>query len=99
MGYLLSSAHRDGRSKAAFFTHYGFSVDQPEELVSALLRHVADHEVAKIEDSPFGTRYTVEGMLTAPDGRTPVIRSIWFIETGEQIPRFVPAYPLRRRSI
>jgi hypothetical protein len=97
VGYRLSSAHRDGRSKAAFFARYGFSADQPEELSSALLRHVADHEVAKVEDSPFGTRYTVEGVLAAPDGRAPIIRSVWFIEIGEQIPRFVTAYPLQRR--
>lgn len=34
----------------------------------ALLRHASDHEVTKIEDSPFGTRYVVEG-YTARTGR------------------------------
>ena len=97
-GYLLSLTHRDGRSKAEFLTRFGFSADSWEELAMALLRHAADHEVTKIEDSPFGTRYVVEGTLPAPDGRAPVICSIWFIETGAQIPRFVTAYPLRRRA-
>jgi hypothetical protein len=31
-----------------------------------------------------------------PDGRTPTIRSVWFIETGEEVPRFVTAYPLAK---
>jgi hypothetical protein len=96
-GYLLSTKHRDGRSKAEFFTRSGFSSDAWEDLVKALLRHAAENEVAKIEDSPFGTRYIIEGVLVAPDRRGAVVRSVWFIETGEQIPRFVTAYPLQRR--
>jgi len=97
-GYLLSPTHRDGRSKADFFTRFGFSADSWEELATALLRHAAEHEVTRIEDSPFGTRYVVEGALPAPDGRAPLLCSVWFIETGEQIPRFVTAYPLRGRT-
>lgn len=96
-GYLFSFTHRDGRGKAEFFTQFGFSADSWQELAAALLQHAANHEVAKMEDSPFGTRYIVEGTISAPDGRTPVIRSVWFIETGEEIPQFVTAYPLRRR--
>jgi hypothetical protein len=75
----------------------GFSSDAWEGLVKALLSHAAENEVAKIEDSPFGTRYIIEGMLVAPDRRGAVVRSVWFIEAGEQIPRFVTAYPLQRR--
>jgi hypothetical protein len=96
-GYLLSTKHRDGRSKADFFTRLGFSSESWQDLVKALLRHAAENEVAKIEDSPFGTRYVIEGVLLAPDPRGAVVRSVWFIETGEQIPRFVTAYPLQRR--
>ena len=96
-GYLLSTKHRDGRSKAEFFTRLGFSSGAWEELVKALLHHAAENEVAKIEDSPFGTRYIIEGVLSTPDRRGAVVRSVWFIETGEQIPRFVTAYPLQGR--
>ena len=97
-GYLLSLTHRDGRSKADFFTRFGFSIASWEELAAALRHHAADHTVAKVEDAPFGTRYVVEGILPTPDGRTPTIRSVWFIETGEHMPRFVTAYPLLRRA-
>lgn len=97
-GYLLSIKHRDGRSKAEFFTKLSFSYDTWEELVKALLQHAADNDVAKIEDSPFGSRYIIEGVLFSPGGRSAIIRSVWFIETGEDIPRFVTAYPLQRRS-
>lgn len=92
--YLLSLSHSEGWSKAKFFSRFGFSADAWEELAGALLRHAADHEITKTEGSPYGTRHIIQGVLYAPDGRTPDVRSVWFIDTGEQIPRFVTAYPL-----
>src|SRR2546422_989386 len=91
--YLLSPTHRDGRSKAAFFSSFGFSAEAWQTLAEALRRHAAAHEVAKIEASPFGTRYVIEGWLDAPDGRLPLVRVIWFIETGTEMPRLATAYP------
>lgn len=95
-GYLLSAAHRDGRHKAAFFQAFGFTADAPDILADALRRHAAEHEVAAMEESPFGTRYVVEGIMDTPDGRAPAVRAVWFIEAGEEAPRLVTAYPLER---
>ena len=36
--------------------------------------------------------------MKTPDGRAPRLRSVWFIETGADTPRFVTAYPLRRED-
>jgi hypothetical protein len=96
--YLLSLSHEDGRSKAKFFSSFGFSVEAWDMLADVLRHHAAEHEVTKVETSPFGTRYVIEGIISAPDGRSPFIRTIWFIETGKDIPRFVTAYPLQRRE-
>jgi hypothetical protein len=96
--YLLSETHADGRHKATFFTHFGFVREFWETLAEALRQHAAAHEVARVEDSPFGTRYVVEGIITTPGGRTPLLRSVWFIRHGEDVPRFVTAYPLPERS-
>jgi len=92
--YLLSTTHRRGRNKARVFMALGFTASDWHALETALQRHTAEHEVRKIEDSQFGTRYTVEGPIQTPNGRTPTIRSVWFIERGETVPRFVTAYPL-----
>ena len=96
--YLLSLNHEDGRSKARFFMSFGFAVEQWQTLAEALLAHAAAHEVAKIEPSPFGLRYVIEGIISTPDGRTPQIRTVWFIENGEERARFVTAYPLERSN-
>lgn len=95
--YLLSPTHPDGRSKEKFFTAFDFSINNWKGLSSALTRHAADNEVTKVEDTALGTRYVVEGIIYTPDNRNPLIRSVWFIEKEENIPRFVPAYPFSQK--
>jgi hypothetical protein len=96
--YLLSATHREGRGKAEFFSRFGFSADSWEEFAEALRQHAAEHDVKRVEPSPFGSRYIIEGTLVTPSRRTPVIRSVWFVEGGEDQPRFVTAYPVRRKE-
>jgi hypothetical protein len=93
-GYLLSTTHRDGRHKAAFFLGFGFAAGDWQNLAAALLRQASEHEVAKVENTLFGTRYVVEGTIGTPGGRSPNIRSVWFVESDQDTPRFVTAYPL-----
>ena len=95
-GYLLSSEHAHGRHKAAFFRQFGFSIANPEAFASALLGHAEKHDVAKIEDSPYGKRYVIDVNMAMLDGRNPLVRAVWFVETGGYLPRFVTAYPLER---
>ena len=92
--YLLSFTHESGRDKAVFFTHFGFTTAAWQILASALRQHAVDHAVAKVEPSPFGERYVVEGPMQTPSGRAPTVRTVWFIEAGETAPRFITAYPL-----
>jgi hypothetical protein len=95
LGYLLSTTHRDGRHKAAVFLQYGFRPEAWEELVRVLVNHGRVYDVSKEEQSPFGVRYVVEGPIDTPDGRWLPLRSVWFVETGQTLPRFVTAYPLK----
>jgi hypothetical protein len=93
--YLLSEAHFDGRHKAAFFRRFGFVAERWQELAAALRRHALNNDLAREEPSPFGRRYIVEGIIETPDGRTPSLRSVWFVRNGETTVRFVTAYPLK----
>ena len=78
--YLLSTTHRAGKSKAAFFTEFGFSADQWEVLDRALRQHAMDNEIALEQRTVFGTRYVIDGLLQAPDGRLLNVRAAWFID-------------------
>ena len=97
--YLLSFSHRDGRGKPKFFSEHGFSTDSWQQLATALRQHATEHEVTKTERSRFGTRYVIEGTLATPDGKNPIVRSVWFVPTGEKNPWFATAYPFRRRRL
>jgi hypothetical protein len=67
-------------------------------LTDALRRHALENEVSRQINSPLGIRFVIEGSMSMPDETVARIRSIWFIESGERIPRFVTAYPLRRKK-
>ena len=75
----------------------GFSF-QPEAwqvLAEALRKHGISNQVVGIVESPYGTRYSVDGRLETPDERNPLVRTVWIIETGGAAPRLITAYPLR----
>lgn len=92
--YLLNPAHPSGGSKAAFFQRFGYSLCEWEILARDLLLHARRNEVLAQEQVRYGTRYVIDGCLTAPDGTSLNIRSAWFINHGTQEPRFVTAHPL-----
>jgi len=92
--YLLSTAHRDGQHKAAFFQSFGFRLESWDVLASALLDHARTHEVTEIVPTLFGRNYVVEGPLPSPDGRAPSVRVVWFIANGAQTATLATAYPL-----
>ena len=90
-GYLLSQTHPHGRHKAAFFSQFGFTSNDWQALAHALLTHAQEPDVYSVEDTIFGTRYTIEGSFPTPSGQTPMLRSVWFIQEGLDDPQFVTA--------
>lgn len=93
-GYLLSTTHPYGRTKAEFFREFGFVAEDWQALRQALREHALSHPVESVKETPFGRKYIVNGPLATPGGRKPRIRTVWFIEQGEQTPRLVTAYPI-----
>ncbi len=92
-GYLLSTSHPVGSAKAAFFREFGFTPGNVELLERGLLNIAHTREVGETVDSPFGTKYTVDGNLETPGGSIVTVRTVWILEIGEQTPRFVTAFP------
>jgi hypothetical protein len=92
--YLLSTTHRDGQHKAELFRSFGFTIEAWEELASTLLDHARKNEVVEIVPTPFGRNFVVEGSLAAPDGRSPAVRTVWFIAKNAETATLATAYPL-----
>ncbi len=88
------SSKRKFWTKAEFFVRFGFQAEQWERLAESLRLHGTTHAVVKTVESAFGTRYAVDGPLASPDGRAPLVRTVWILDKGTTIPRVITAYPL-----
>jgi hypothetical protein len=93
--YLLCAQHPDGAPKAAFFNRFGFSVNAWKVFAKALREHAMLNRVQLMVETSFGIRYSVEGRIHSPDGRDPVVRSVWISENSEGYPRLITAYPVK----
>ena len=91
--YILSPAHPIGRFKAVFFRKLGYSVDNWEAFEQRLREHILSCDVTKMEESRYGRKFVVEGPMLGLSGDAVQIISVWVILKGEDIPRFVTAYP------
>ena len=91
--YLLNPEHPRGQSKTEFFVRFGFQRGQTEAFRLALLEHAATNPVVDTSQSDYGVTYIIEGPIQSPDGRDPIIRTVWQIDTGESAPRLITAYP------
>ncbi len=91
--YLLSPEHPVGRFKAAFFRALGYTADQWEVLRADLALVAQSADATPTELGPFGQKFEVRATLTSPLGRTAKITAVWIVRTGEDVPRFVTAFP------
>jgi hypothetical protein len=92
--YLLNVDHLDGGPKAKFFIAGGFSPERPLDLAQALIRHFTDNPpTTKNADRFGGVRITIKAPMPVPDGRTPMVLSVWTIDERETVPRLITAYP------
>ena len=90
--YLLNAAHPDNGGKSAFFEALGFVRSEPESLVDAL-RMISSGDVVHRSSSEHGDKYVIDGSLASPAARVGRVRTIWIVDAGTMVPRFVTAYP------
>lgn len=90
--YLLSPVHSVGRHKAVFFGSLGYTQDQ-WQLLEQDIRALVRKEVSRTVKTEFGTKYEIRGSITGPSGSSSAIVSAWMVLEGEEIPRFITAYP------
>ncbi len=91
--YLLSEAHPDGKSKAKLLRAVGFDETNIDILEQGLLLIALSQDVSQVVQSPHGVKYIIEGNLPTPLGGFVTLLTVWIIDTGQEIPRFVTAYP------
>jgi hypothetical protein len=90
--YLLSSTHPVGRHKARYFIALGFSNADTGAFIAEIRRIAATEDVASIEDTQFGRKYTVVGQLTGA-AATAEVETVWIQEHGQPFVRLVTVLP------
>lgn len=92
--YLLSESK--GRGKATFFLQLDFRPENWTVLAEAIKVQARSHPVVLAVDSPWGTRYSVDGAIDTPSGREPRprVRTVWILEAGSDQPRLITAHPV-----
>jgi hypothetical protein len=94
--YLLSDHHPAGRFKATFFRRLGYTRENWGDLEAALR---AQHLVSDAQESGttvYGRKFVIVAPVEGPSGETAPLVSVWVIRRGEEVPRFVTAYPGRK---
>lgn len=91
--YSLSTGHSVGGPKAHFFQSMGFRQDAWPEVETAIRAQHLKLDADEIEPNEYGRKFAIVGPLTGPSGDTAMIKSIWIILTGEDMPRLVSVYP------
>ena len=93
VGYLLSPHHPVGRNKARVFAQCGYDPGHANELIAELKRIITEGQLVEVIESPYGSKYIVDGTLRCSRGIGLGIRTVWIVETDSRFPRFVTAYP------
>ena len=74
--YLLSKIHSIGKWKATFFLSLGFDATTVDDLERHLIAIAQSKDVREVTPSAHGTKYVVDGLLRAPDGRSVQMRTV-----------------------
>ena len=94
LDYLLSQTHPIGKTKARYLRSAGFNESNVNLLRQSLVNLSQTEEIKEVITSPHGVKYLIEGSIQTPAGTYIKLRTIWIIDSGQDYPRFVTAYPL-----
>ena len=91
--YLLDITHKKGGAKAREFIRYGFERSHWPVLSLALLAHVFENPAYFTRVVQEQERWAVEGPLSTPIGKRPLVRSVWAMKNGVT-PHLLSAYKI-----
>ena len=92
--YLLSETHAIGRAKARYFRSIGCTSKNAGELENALRKIAKTCAVRQELVSEFGKKYVIDGAIASSTGESVTLRTVWIIDSRDDRPRFVTAYPV-----
>jgi hypothetical protein len=92
--YCLSPVHPRGRHKARLFRDL-LGINQSDALWfrETLLESIRHNEAFEITADAYGSRWRID-IPMARHGKSLVVRTVWIVRSGEDVPRFVTCWVL-----
>ena len=94
--YLLSLTHPVGKFKSVFFRGVGFNDANIDYLEQGLYEIAQSNNIksSRSSNDNSGINYKIIGLLSAPNGKTYRVETLWYIKGGTKNPSFISAYPV-----
>lgn len=91
-GYLLNSNHDKGKHKARVINSVlGYNYENWDELSEYLFNAIQRNTISKYQKTSHGAKYTVPVKVVGKKGKSMVLNTVWQIDNGSNVPRFITA--------
>ena len=90
--YLLNMSHKRGAAKARLLLSVGYQSNAPGQLESDLRAQHLPLDVPRTSENTYGVVYEIEGPIKTPSGKIVRFCSIWQVDTGTDVSRFITMY-------
>lgn len=91
--HLLSASHPVGRFKATVFFSLGYTSEDWARRRDDLLMVAREGYAYPGQQSEYGQKYEVSGILKEPNGRARTITTAWLLPSSQTQPKFITAFP------
>jgi hypothetical protein len=92
---LLNPLHARGGHKARMFAAaLGYGRFDHARLIAQIRESILTHEAMLIDMTPYGERFRVDIPIAGSTGSA-VMRTLWIVRRGEDVPRLTSAYPIK----
>ncbi len=93
IGYALNPNHPVGGNKAKVFEKaLGYNQSNADDLMKQIYAKLPQSEAILGKLDQYGQRYTVDILITGPNGNTVYVRTGWIIKTNSDIPELTTLY-------
>lgn len=89
--YLLRWRPED--DKSAFLAQAGYTLENADRLLVDIREQLMPLEAVAIENTEYGPKLALAGVLTGPNGRALRVVTIWMTEEATGQTKFITLYP------
>jgi hypothetical protein len=91
--YLLR--WRPENDKSVFLAQAGYTLENAGRLLADIREQLMPLEAELAENTDYGTKFALAGVLTGPNGRALRVVTIWMTEEATGQTKFITLYPDR----